>query len=240
MIPRGKRGFVVAYVDGSRLDSLEGQVSTVVQKLDNLTSVLLHSRANPSSWSPVDRQSETPIHTRNIGRLAMAAEMYTPLTRPIVATPARESSYGQSAITPSAHHGGRVNDDHRSATSLPVPLSAQGRPDLALFEDDNSDDDEDPLAMTMSMEPFRTLTRVEQEERLRAEGPPAATGEGDNGGARLEDASGARPTKRRKTTQDEWGPSPIRELRGPVDSTEADPVTLGLCTEAEGMVLFEA
>lgn len=234
MTPRSEcGGWVVASVDGSRLDSLEGQVSTVVQKLDNLTSVLLQSRGNVSSWSPVDCQSETPMHTRNIGRLAMAAEMCTPLTLPRTATPAKESSYGCPAITPSAHHEDPAKDDHLSATSLPVRLSAQSRRDWPLYEED---DDDDPLAMTMSMEPFRALTRVEQEERLRAEGHPAVTGSGDRG----EDGSGARPAKRRRTAQDEWGPSPIRELRGPVDATAADPVTLGLCTEEEGMVLFDA
>lgn len=114
----------------------------------------------------------------------------------------------------------------------------------------NSEDEEDPMEMAMRMEPFRELTRKEEETRLRADGYDATPGRWDT----LAQEVGHRARKRRRTNGveeegegevtgggREWGPRPVPAVRehGSVFFS-ADPVTLGWCSEDEGRELFKA
>lgn len=69
----------------------------------------------------------------------------------------------------------------------------------------------------MAFEPFRDLTRREEECRLRADGHDQ------------------RPGKRKREDLDQL---PIRERGDVID--QKDPVTLGYCTEADGRALFDS
>lgn len=128
---------------------------------------------------------------------------------------------------------------------LPRPSSRQEpreSPGHAL----GSDEEEDPLEMAMLHEPFRELTRKEEENRLLADGYDATPGHWDT----LAQEVGHRARKRRRTGGEEgegesaWEmgrPRPIPAVRehGSVFFS-ADPVTLGWCSEEEGRELFKA
>ncbi len=84
-------------------------------------------------------------------------------------------------------------------------------------------DEDEPIELAVT-EPFRDLTRREEEHRLRADGYDGARWETDTA-----------PLKRRRV---DGAVPPVREHGGAWYS--ADPVTLGWCAEAEGRELFQA
>lgn len=89
-------------------------------------------------------------------------------------------------------------------------------------------------------EPFRELTRKEEEARLRAEGHDPAVRRMSH--SRNAEGGTARGSKRKRLNDEDdpdWGTSPIVE-KGDPRANAQDPVTAGFCTEEEGKELFQA
>lgn len=97
-----------------------------------------------------------------------------------------------------------------------------------LLRDEDDTEGHDPVEMAMTFEPFRQLTRLEEERRLAADG----CSPGDSVRAKR---------KRSEAEPDDMSldRGPIRD-RGYSLANQRDPVSLGYCSEQEAKTLFDA
>ncbi|KAL1405691.1 hypothetical protein Q8F55_007357 [Vanrija albida] len=223
----------------SRLDLLEGQVSNMNRKLDDISTFLLRlpmaQPANPPAPAPAagrplsdhgssPRYDQRQSVERSPSNSLIARQASWSTTTHHLKQP-QPVPYPPSSSTPSDSMG-PPHDPYRPAPTR-SPLSRAPR--------SAGSEEDDPLESAVRMEAFRGLTDREEEVRLRDEGGGALDeSEGSHYRPTLHPDSSLRSTKRRRIDDDGWSQhSPKDRLR------HSDPVELGICTEAEGKELFD-
>lgn len=209
-----------------RIEQLEGHVSGIYKKLDEMTSVLSRIAGGPASTTPTAGPSEMVSprvqsshsnhnnHTHN--HRSNSLSQHTP-TAP---------SHGvfRPAPPPSLPSTGSV----MSLAVLPEPPEVKAlEPSASRSSSPLSADD--MLESAMEGEPFRHFTRREEELHFIEQHGALPAG-------------GAPRAKKRKTADTgeaaEWEHSPIHERGDPLRHTFVDPVSSGLVGEGEARALF--
>ncbi|WOO83172.1 Protein priB [Vanrija pseudolonga] len=230
----------------SRLDLLEGQVSNMNRKLDDISTFLLRmpmaqSTSAPAAPAPAPAPAPTGPRSQSADGSSprydqrQSAER-SPSNSNLIA---RQSSWATSThhlkSTPSVVYANSTPSDTMGAPSDHY-RTAPTRSPLSRAPRSNSEED-DPLESAVRMEAFRGLTDREEEVRLRDEGGGAIDeSEGLHYRPTLHPNSSLRSTKRRRALDDDgWSQhSPKDKMR-----QGTDPIELGLCSESEGKELFD-
>lgn len=215
-----------------RIEQLEGHVSGIYKKLDEMTSVLARLAGPPTSTTPAaqsdilspraqlhSHSSHSNHHSNSNSHNHNHTHAHTPLNQH---TPQQNHGTFRPPPPPSLPSTGSV----MSMAVLPDPPEPK-EPEPPASRSSSPLSADDMLESAMEGEPFRHFTRKEEELHFIEQHGSLPAG-------------GAPRPKKRKTNEQagEWTHSPIHERGDPLRHSFVDPVSSGLIGEPEARALF--
>lgn len=212
-----------------RIEQLEGHVSGIYKKLDEMTNVLSRlAGAPPVSTTPatvsdiVSPRAQYPSHSSHSHSKSHShhpTHAHTPLNQH---TPQQSHGTFRPPPPPSLPSTGSV----MSMAVLPEPPEPK-EPEPTASRSSSPLSADDMLESAMEGEPFRHFTRREEELHFIEQHGSLPAG-------------GAPRPKKRKTNEQaaDWEHSPIHERGDPLRHSFVDPVSSGLVSEQEARALF--